>query len=372
MKVIIVIGTRPEIIKLSRIITVLDQTVDHILVHTGQNCSPCLNQIFFSDLELRQPDYYLSSSKLGLFSILGDIMYNLDIIITREKPDAMLILGDTNSCLGAAYVAKRRKIPLFHMEAGNRCFDERVPEEINRRMIDHISDINLPYSQLARENLIREGLPADQIIITGSPMLEVLQYYKSKIVASNMRERLSLTPNNYFLVSCHREENIDSPNHFRNFIAVLKYLAETFHQRVIVSTHPRTRKRLDETKLIFDPLIEFSKPFKFTDYVYLQMGAKAILSDSGTITEEASILNLRALNLREAHERPEGMEEGSVMLTGFNINRIKEGLSILDKQKVTDLNIPLSYCIPNVSVKIVRIILSYTDYINRKVWRKDV
>ncbi len=376
MRVATVIGTRPEIIRLSRVIAVLDRNVDHVVVHTGQNYDHELNRIFFDELEIRKPDHVLSPATLRIgvgastAEVIGNIIARLDDLLTRLQPDALLILGDTNSCFAAAYVAKRRKVPLFHMEAGNRSFDERVPEEINRRIIDHISDINMPYSSIARECLLREGLPTDRVIKTGSPMYEVLNHYRAKIDCSDVLQRLELKPHEYFVVSCHREENVDLPERFRAFTALLNELAKKYRQRIIVSTHPRTRKKLESD---LRPEVEFHKPFGLLDYVKLQMNAQVTLSDSGTITEESSILNFPALNLREAHERLEGMEEGSVMLTGFNTERIFECMSVLKDQERGDfhtLRPPLDYCVPNVSEKVMRIILSYTDYVNRVVWRK--
>ena len=379
MKVATVIGTRPEIIRLSRIMALLDKHVDHVVIHTGQNYDHELNQIFFDDLGIRKPDHVLTSfmHRPGVSATtaetIGNMIGRLDSLLARLQPDALLILGDTNSCFAAAYVAKRRKIPLFHMEAGNRSFDERVPEEINRRAIDHISDINLPYSAIARDCLVREGIPTDRVIKTGSPMFEVLNHYEEKINSSDILTRLKLTRESYFVVSCHREENVDSPERFEAFIVLLNGLAERYHQRIVVSTHPRTQKRIDVRKLILAPEVEFLKPFGFCDYVQLQKHARATLSDSGTITEESSIMHFPALNLREAHERPEGMEEGSVMMVGFNLDRVFTGLSILESQgRGLDctLTTPSDYRTPNVSDKVLRIILSYTDYVNRVVWRK--
>jgi UDP-N-acetylglucosamine 2-epimerase len=376
MKVATVLGTRPEIIRFSRVMAVLDHSVDHVVIHTSQNYDYELNQIFFDDLGIRKPDHVLTiDASATTAEIIGNMIAHLDELLARLRPDALLILGDTNSCFAAAYVAKRRKIPLFHMEAGNRSFDERVPEEINRRIIDHISDINMPYSSIARDCLVREGLPTDRIIKTGSPMYEVLEHYKAEIDSSDVLQRLGLKQREYFVVSCHRDENIESPERFRGLIALLNGLDEKYHQRIIVSTHPRTRKRIDAEALALRPGIEFMKPFGLTDYVHLQKNARITLSDSGTITEESSILNFPALNLREAHERPEGMEEGSVMLTGFNLDRVFECIAVLDRQERGEfrtLQIPADYRVSNVSEKVVRIILSYTDYVNRIVWRKTV
>jgi UDP-N-acetylglucosamine 2-epimerase (non-hydrolysing) len=373
MKVVTILGTRPEIIRLSRVMAALDRSVEHIIVHTGQNHDYELNQIFFDELEIRKPDHFLDAAGATAAETVGNIIVRSDAILGRLAPDALLVLGDTNSCL-AAYASKRRKIPVFHMEAGNRCFDQRVPEEINRRIVDHISDINLPYSSISREYLLREGVPADRVIKTGSPMYEVLEYYRPKILRSDALQRLNLKRQEYFVVSSHREENIDSPELFRKLIVLLNGLAERYHQRIIISTHPRTRKQINAEILALFPEIEFLKPFGFCDYVYLQMNARATLSDSGTITEESSILNFPALNIREAHERPEGMEEGSVMLTGFTLGRVFEGLSVLESQGRDGdrtLRAPADYLVPNVSEKVVRIILSYTDYVNRAVWHRS-
>lgn len=373
MKVVTVIGTRPEIIRLSRVMAALDRNVEHIVIHTGQNYDRELNQIFFEEMGIREPEHTLDGLHSTPASFVGDTMTRLDSLMRTIDPDALLILGDTNSCFAAAYTAKRLKIPLFHMEAGNRCFDDRVPEEINRRVIDHISDINMPYSSIARDCLLHEGIPTDRVIKTGSPMCEVLGYYKTKIASSDVLQRLGLKEQEYFVVSCHREENIDPPGHFQALIALLNGLAEKHRQRIIVTTHPRTRKQIDTEKLVLRPEIEFLKPFGMFDYVHLQTHARATLSDSGTITEESSILNFPALNLREAHERPEGMEEGSVMLTGFNAGRVLECVAVLDQQgrggMFRTLQAPSDYSVPNVSEKVVRIILSYTDYVNRVVWR---
>lgn len=372
MKVATIIGTRPEIIRLSRVMAALDRYVDHVIVHTGQNYDFELNQIFFDDLELRKPDYFLEAAGKNGAETAGLVISRADDALAKIKPDAVLILGDTNSCL-AAYAAKRRKIPVFHMEAGNRCFDQRVPEEINRKIVDHISDINMPYSSISREYLLREGLPPERVIKTGSPMFEVLHHYMPKIQRSAIRGQMGLTARDYFVVSCHREENVDSEDNFRGLIEMLNGLAGTFGKRVIMTTHPRTRKRIEQEKIKLPSLVEMHKPFGLRDYVNLQMNAKAVLSDSGTITEESSILNFPALNIRQAHERPEGMEEGSVMMVGMNWLRIKEALTILEKQPRGEnriLKIVEDYNVPNVSEKVVRIILSYTDYVNRVVWNK--
>jgi len=371
MKVMTLIGTRPEIIRLSRVITALDRHTDHVLVHTGQNYDYELNQIFFDDLELRKPDHFLDAAGANSIETVGNIIVRADALLAKVKPDAFLVLGDTNSCL-AAYAAKRRKVPIFHMEAGNRCFDQRVPEEINRKIVDHLADVNLPYSSISREYLLREGLPPDRVIKTGSPMSEVLCHYRPRIERSAILQQLNLTVRGYFLVSAHREENIDAPAQFTRFVEVLNNLAATFGSRVIVSTHPRTRKRLEAEGRPMDPRVELLKPFGFSDYVKLQQEARAVLSDSGTITEESSILGFPALNIRQAHERPEGMEEAAVMMVGMDWNRIHQALLLLAREaavpalrrKVHD------YDLPDVSAKVVRIIMSYTDYVDRVVWSK--
>lgn len=372
MKIMTVVGTRPEIIRLSRVIAKLDQHTQHVLVHTGQNYDYELNQIFFEDLEIRKPDHFLEAAGKTAAETVGQIIARADEVLAKERPDAFLVLGDTNSCL-AAYPAKRRKVPIFHMEAGNRCFDQRVPEEINRRIVDHLADVNLPYSSISREYLLREGLLPDRVIKTGSPMFEVLQHYRPKIERSDVLSRLGLKEGEYFVVSCHREENVDSPLQFAKLVEVLNGLARHFGLRVIVSTHPRTRKGVDASGLTLDPRVELLKPLALTDYVRLEQGARATLSDSGTITEESSILNFPALNIREAHERPEGMEEGAVMMVGLEWNRIVEALSVLGSQARganRDLRIVADYSVPDVSGKLLRIILSYTDYVNRTVWAK--
>lgn len=371
MKVATIVGTRPEIIRLSRVLAALDRHVQHTLIHTGQNYDYELNQIFFDDLELRAPDVFLEAAGATAAETIGLVIARADAALRQNSPEAVLILGDTNSCL-AAIAAKRQKIPVFHMEAGNRCFDQRVPEEINRRIVDHISDINLPYSSLSREYLLREGLPPDRVIKTGSPMYEVLHYYLPKIERSTALAQLSLQPGEYYVVSAHREENIDSPEQFAQLVDVLTHLAEA-GRRVIVSTHPRTRKRFEAAGVILPKHVELLKPFGFCDYVQLERQARAVLSDSGTITEESSILNFPALNLRQAHERPEGMEEGAVMLVGLDWPRIQEGLAILETQPRGEsrrLRLVEDYAVPNVSEKVVRLIVSYTDYVNRVVWHK--
>jgi len=371
MKVATIIGTRPEIIRLSRVMAALDRYVEHNIIHTGQNYDYELNQIFFDDLELRKPDFFLEAAGATAAETIGLVIARSDAALREIEPDAVLVLGDTNSCL-AAIAAKRLKIPVFHMEAGNRCFDQRVPEEINRRIIDHISDINMPYSTIAREYLLREGLPPDRVIKTGSPMYEVLHYYMPKIEASDVLARLGLEPESYYIFSAHREENVDYPEQFAGLIDVLTHLSET-GRRVIVSTHPRTRKRMEAEGVTLPATVELMKPFGFSDYVALQKSARAVLSDSGTITEESSILNFPALNIRQAHERPEGMEEGAVMLVGLQWERVREGLAILAQQPRGEqrlLRLVQDYAMPNVSEKVVRIILSYTDYVNRVVWQK--
>ncbi len=373
MKIATIVGTRPEIIRLSRVMAALDRYVEHVLIHTSQNYDYELNQIFFDDLEIRKPDFFLDAAGKTAAETIGLVIARSDAVLREQQPDAVLILGDTNSCL-AAISAKRLKIPVFHMEAGNRCFDQRVPEEINRKIVDHISDINLPYSQISREYLLREGLPPDRVIVTGSPMYEVLHHYLPKIEASDVLGRLGLAEREYYIVSAHREENVDDPAQFAGLVEVLRNVANT-GCRVIMTTHPRTRKRLEAERVALPPQIELLKPFGFSDYVKLQMSARAVLSDSGTITEESSILNFPALNIRQAHERPEGMEEAAVMMVGLDWRRIAEGLAILETQPRGDerlLRMVPDYAVPNVSEKVVRIILSYTDYINRVVWQKHL
>jgi UDP-N-acetylglucosamine 2-epimerase len=372
MKVATILGTRPEIIRLSRVIAALDRYTDHILIHTGQNYDYELNQVFFDDLELRRPDHFLQAAGSNAAETIGKIIAKSSEVLAEVSPEAVLILGDTNSCL-AAIAAKRLKIPIFHMEAGNRCFDERVPEEINRKIVDHISDINLTYSDISREYLLREGLPPDRVIKTGSPMYEVLHNYLPKIEASNALHRLGLSEGEYFVVSAHREENIDSPRQFRNLVDTLEAVAGKYRQPIVVSVHPRTQKRIDAEKVTFSDLIRLEKAMGLSDYVHLMRKARATLSDSGTITEESSILNFRALNIREAHERPEGMEEGAVMMTGLETRCVLDGLRILESQPVGErraLRIVGDYSMPNVSEKVVRIIHSYTHYVNRVVWKR--
>jgi len=404
LKVLTVVGTRPEIIRLSRVMAALDvsEAIEHITVHTGQNYDYELNEIFYEDLGIRKPDYFLNAAGANASATIGQILINIDPVLEKENPDAFLVLGDTNSCL-CAIPAKKRHIPIFHMEAGNRCFDQRVPEETNRKIVDHVADINLTYSSIAREYLLREGLPADRVIKTGSPMFEVLNYYMPKIISSDVLSRLGIEKEKYFVVSAHREENINSEKNFNGLITSLNMIAEKYGYPIIVSTHPRTRKRLEflvtksrtegitelhgeknsalsnsvelsETKLnktFIHPLIQWMKPLGFSDYNALQLNAFAVLSDSGTISEESSIMNFRALNIREAHERPEAMEEASVMMVGLNPERILQGLTQLQYQKTgkeRNFREVADYRMPNVSEKVVRIILSYTDYVKRTVW----
>jgi len=372
LKVATILGTRPEIIRLSRVITKLDEHCEHVLVHTGQNYDYELNGIFFADLGLREPDRYLGAAGATAAETIGNVIIMVDQLLAEVRPDAVLILGDTNSCL-AAIPAKRRRIPVFHMEAGNRCFDMRVPEEINRRIVDHTADVNLTYSDIAREYLLAEGLSPDLVIKTGSPMAEVLAHYAQRIDASDVLSRLGLEDDRYFVVSAHREENIESDRHFAGLVDVLNRVAARYGLPVIVSTHPRTRKRIDATDAKLDPLVRLMKPLGFTDYVHLEKHAKATLSDSGTITEESSILNFRAVNLREAHERPEGMEEASVMMTGLDPDRVMQALAVLESQPTGAYRMlrPVrDYSVPNVSDKVVRLIHSYTDYVNRVVWKR--
>lgn len=371
LKVMTVVGTRPEIIRLSAVINRLEESeaIEHIVVHTGQNYDYELNEVFFQDFHLKKPDYFLNAATGTAVETIGNILVKIDPILGEVEPDALLVLGDTNSCL-CAIAAKRRHIPIFHMEAGNRCFDQRVPEETNRKIVDHTADINLTYSDIAREYLLAEGLPADQIIKTGSPMFEVLASRKEDIEQSDVLARLGLKENNYFLISAHREENINSEKNFMGLVNSLNAIAETYDMPVIVSTHPRTRKKIEEKGIIFHPQVQLLKPLGFNDYNHLQIHSKAVLSDSGTISEESSILGFRALNIREAHERPEAMEEASVMMVGLNEERIIQSLAVLETQEKDTLRQVSDYSMPNVSEKVLRIILSYTDYVNRVVWRK--
>ena len=372
LKVMTVVGTRPEIIRLTRVMSALDNSkaIEHIIVHTGQNYDYELNQIFFDDLQIRKPDYFLNAAGATATETIGKILINIDPLLEEVKPDAFLVLGDTNSCL-CAIPAKKRHIPIFHMEAGNRCFDQRVPEETNRKIVDHISDINLTYSDIAREYLLREGLPADRIIKTGSPMFEVLNHYLPSIKSSNILKRLQLESNKYFIVSAHREENISSDSNFAGLVSSLNLVAEKYDLPIIVSTHPRTRKMIDAKGIVLHKNIQLLKPLGFNDYNALQLHSKAVLSDSGTISEESSILNFPALNIRQAHERPEAMEEASVMMVGLNPERILQGLIQLESEKTGDertFRKVADYSMPNVSDKVVRIIISYVDYIKRTVW----
>lgn len=371
LKVVTVVGTRPEIIRLSRVLARLDEYCDHVLVHTGQNYDYELNQVFFHDLAVRKPDHFLNSAGANAAQTIGNLIIAVDKVLEQEQPEALLVLGDTNSCL-AVIPAKRRKVAIFHMEAGNRCFDLRVPEETNRRIVDHTADINLTYSDIARQYLLREGLPPDQVVKTGSPMFEVLTHYRGRIDASDALTRLGVEAGRYFVVSAHREENIESERSFGKLCTVLNGLAEDHCLPIIVSTHPRTQKRINAMGVSFHPQVRLLKPLGFHDYVKLQMHAKAVLSDSGTITEESSILNFPALNLREAHERPEGMEEASVMMVGLELDRVRQAMGILETQPrgaERALRQVADYSMPNVSEKVVRIIHSYTDYVKRVVWR---
>lgn len=378
LKIMTVVGTRPEIIRLSRVLARLDEHCEHVLVHTGQNYDFELNQVFFDDLGVRKPDFFLNSAEgsRGAAHTIGNLIIAVDQVLDEVQPEAMLVLGDTNSCL-SVIPAKRRKIPIFHMEAGNRCFDQRVPEETNRRIVDHTADVNLTYSSIARDYLLREGLPPDLVIKTGSPMFEVLTHYRVRIEASDVLARLQLEANGYFVVSAHREENIESDQSFTKLVAVLNAVAEDHGVPVIVSTHPRTQKRIDATGVLFHSQVRLLRPLGFHDYVKLQLSARVVLSDSGTINEESSILNFPALNLREAHERPEGMEEAAVMMVGLEVQRVRQGLAILATQpRGNDRSDPhgmrqvSDYTMPNVSDKVLRIIHSYTDYVNRVVWKK--
>lgn len=372
LKVMTIVGTRPEIIRLSRVIPKLDEHCEHILVHTGQNYDYELNGVFFEQLGIRKPDFFLDSAGVTAAETIGQVIIGADRVMQDCQPEALLVLGDTNSCL-SVIPAKRRKIPIFHMEAGNRCFDFRVPEEVNRKVVDHVADINLPYTDIARDYLLREGFPPDQIIKTGSPMREVIAHYQQGISDSDVLDRLDLREYAYFVVSFHREENVDDPKNLEKILEILNALAGRFGMPVIVSTHPRTRKRIDEIGVDANPLVQFHKPFGFHDYIRLQVGSRAVLSDSGTITEESSILNYPALNLREVHERPEGFEEASVMMVGLDLNRIFQALGVLADQRRGDhrtVGLVRDYEVQNVSEKVLRIILSYTGFVNRNVWRK--
>lgn len=372
LKVMTVVGTRPEIIRLSRVMAALDQHCEHIIVHTGQNYDFELNQVFFDDLGVRKPDYFLNAAGASGAETIGNVIITVDKVLAEVNPDAMLVLGDTNSCM-AVISAKRRKIPTFHMEAGNRCFDMRVPEEINRRIVDHTADINLTYSSIARDYLLSEGVPADRVIKTGSPMFEVLNHYMPQIDGSDVLKRLSLKPREFFVISAHREENVDSPKNLLKLAAILNGLAEKYGFPVIVSTHPRTRKRIEEQGLNFHPLVQLLKPLGFHDYNKLQKSAKAVLSDSGTISEESSIMNFPALNIREAHERPEAFEEASVMMVGLEVERVFQALQVLESQPSDSerlLRPVYDYSMPNVSDKVVRIVHSYRDYVMRVVWKQ--
>lgn len=372
LKVMTVVGTRPEIIRLACVIQKLEssEAIEHIIVHTGQNYDYELNEVFFKDFNLRKPDYFLNAALGTPTETIGNILIKIDPILEEVKPDAFLVLGDTNSCL-CAIPAKKRQIPIFHMEAGNRCFDQRVPEETNRKIVDHTADINMTYSDIAREYLLREGLPADRIIKTGSPIYEVVHSKLEDIKASNILNELNLTKNEYFVVSAHREENIGSDKNFFDLVDTLNEIASTYKMPIIVSTHPRTRNKIEKENIEFNPLIQLMKPMGFNDYNKLQLDAKAVLSDSGTINEESSIMKFPALNIRQAHERPEAMEEASVMMVGLERTRIMQGLKVLESQKEDTLRAVADYSMPNVSDKVLRIILSYTDYINRVVWKKN-
>jgi len=372
LKVMTVVGTRPEIIRLSRVIDKLDRHCQHVLVHTGQNYDYELNEVFFSDLGIRKPDHFMNAAGATAAQTIGQVIIAADQVLEQHQPDAVLILGDTNSCL-AAIAAKRRKIPIFHMEAGNRCFDFRVPEEINRRIVDHTSDINLTYSQIARDYLLREGLPPDQVICTGSPMREIIEHYREGIAASDVLTRLNLKAGHYFVVSSHREENVDAPERLAQVFAILNALAERYNEPVIVSTHPRTRKRAEASGLQAHPLVQFHKPFGFLDYIKLQTEARGGVSDSGPNTEGSAILNFPAINMRDLHERPEGVEEAAVMFTGLSVERVLDAMGVLDTQPRGDtraLRLVRDYEADNVSAKVLRIIMSYTDFVNRRVWHK--
>lgn len=369
LKVMTVVGTRPEIIRLSAVINKLEQSnaIDHILVHTGQNYDYELNEIFFKDFEIKKPDYFLHAAAGTAMQTIGNMLNKIDSVLEEVNPDAFLVLGDTNSCL-CAIAAKRKHIPIFHMEAGNRCFDQRVPEETNRKIVDHVADINLTYSDIAREYLLREGFPADRIIKTGSPMFEVLNSKVSDIESSNILHRLGLEEQEYFVISAHREENINTEANFMTLVDTLQALAETYGKPVIFSTHPRTQRMIEEKAIVFHPLVKTIKPVGFTDYIKLQLDARAVLSDSGTISEEASVLGFKALNIRQTHERPEAMEEGAVMMVGLGKERVMQGLKVLEMQQKDTLKLVEDYRMPNVSDKVLRIILSYTDYVKRIVW----
>ena len=372
IKVVTVVGTRPEIIRLSRVMAALDKHTDHIIIHTGQNYDYELNEIFFNDLEIRKPDYFLNAAGSNAAETIGNTISKIDSHLAEINPDALLVLGDTNSCL-SVIPAKRRKIPVFHMEAGNRCFDQRVPEEINRRIVDHVADINLTYSDIAREYLLQEGIAPDQVIKTGSPMFEILNYYREGIDKSKVLMDLGLKPFDYFVLSAHREENIELDSNFDRLVESINNIASQYKKRIIVSTHPRTRKKIERDRVELNPLVELMKPLGFLDYVNLQKNAFVVLSDSGTITEESSILNFPALNIREAHERPEGMEEASVIMTGLNSERVIQGIEIIKNQPRGKNRMLIQvgdYSMPNVSDKVLRIILSYIDYVKRKVWKE--
>jgi len=372
LKIVSVVGTRPEIIRLSRVLDKLDQYCEHILVHTGQNYDYELNEVFFNDLNVRKPDFFLDAAGKNAAETIGQVIIKIDQVFAEVQPEAMLVLGDTNSCI-SAIAAKRRKIPIFHMEAGNRCFDQRVPEETNRRIVDHTADVNLTYSDIAREYLLAEGLPADRVIKTGSPMYEVLTHYMPQIDGSDVLERLNLQANQFYVISAHREENVDSPKQLAKLADILNTIAEKYQLPVIVSTHPRTRNRIEANGIVFHEKIQLLKPLGFHDYNHLQKHARAVLSDSGTITEESSIMNFPALNIREAHERPEGFEEASVMMTGLERDRVLQALAVLETQPRGEerlLRQVYDYSMPNVSDKVVRIIHSYTDYIKRVVWKE--
>jgi UDP-N-acetylglucosamine 2-epimerase len=371
MKVLTLIGTRPEIIKLSRVLVKLDENVDHVIVHTGQNYDYELNKIFFDELELRKPNYFLNAASSGAIETISNVLVKVDEVLEAEKPDALLLLGDTNSCLGVI-AAKKRKIRIFHMEAGNRCFDQRVPEEVNRKIIDHLSDINMPYSSIAREYLLSEGLPPDQIIKTGSPMLEVLSFYKEKIGSSQILKTLNFETNKYFVLSTHREENVDQPEKLKEVCTILNVLCESYKFPILFSLHPRTQNRLEKLNVKLHPLVQIMKPLGFIDYIHLQQNAFCVISDSGTITEESSILGFPAINIRDAHERPEGMEEGAVILTGINLKAVLDSIKYVTSglSKFQPREIVKDYNVTNVSDKVLKIIFSYTSFVNNRVWKK--